>query len=129
MINLESQDINNRKIEELEKVEELKNIFPEIFEDGRLNIEKFKNILFDIKDEKTEHYSFNWSGKKDCYTIIKEKSNATLKLDTDKDIVDGDNVFIEGDNLEVLKLLQNSYHKKIKMIYIDPPYNKDKDFV
>ncbi len=129
MLNLESSDIQNQKIKELEKVEELKNIFPEIFEDGKLNLEKFKNILFDIKDEKKEHYSFNWSGKQDCYKIIKQKSNLTLKLDDDKTILDGDNVFIEGDNLEVLKLLQTSYHKKIKMIYIDPPYNKDKDFV
>lgn len=129
MLHLESQNIQNQKINELEKVEELKNIFPEIFEDGKLNIEKFKNILFDIKDEKTEHYSFNWNGKQDCYKIIKQKSNLTLKVDDDKTIPYGNNVFIEGDNLEVLKLLQTSYHKKIKMIYIDPPYNKDKDFV
>ncbi|MGJ0330311.1 site-specific DNA-methyltransferase [Aliarcobacter cryaerophilus] len=129
MLNLESLDIQKQKINELQKVEELKNIFPEIFEDGKLNIEKFKNILFDIKDEKTEHYSFNWNGKQDCYKIIKQKSNLTLKVDEDKTIPDGNNVFIEGDNLEVLKLLQTSYHKKIKMIYIDPPYNKDKDFV
>lgn len=129
MLHLESQDIQNQKIKELEKVEELKNIFPEIFEDGKLNIEKFKNILFDTKDEKTEHYSFNWNGKQDCYKIIKQKSNHTLKVDDDKNIPDGNNVFIEGDNLEVLKILQTSYHKKIKMIYIDPPYNKDKDFV
>lgn len=129
MLNLESLDIQKQKINELQKVEELKNIFPEIFEDGKLNIEKFKNILFDIKNEKTEHYSFNWNGKQDCYKIIKQKSNLTLKVDDDKTIPDGNNVFIEGDNLEVLKLLQTSYHKKIKMIYIDPPYNKDKDFV
>lgn len=129
MLNLESLDIQEQKINELEKVEELKNIFPEIFEDGKLNLEKFKNILFEIKDEKTEHYSFNWNGKQDCYKIIKQKSNLTLKVDEDKTIPDGNNVFIEGDNLEVLKLLQTSYHKKIKMIYIDPPYNKDKDFV
>jgi adenine-specific DNA-methyltransferase len=129
LLHLESQNIQSQKINELEKVEELKNIFPEIFEDGKLNIEKFKNILFDIKDEKTEHYSFNWNGKQDCYKIIKQKSNLTLKVDDDKTIPDGNNVFIEGDNLEVLKLLQTSYHKKIKMIYIDPPYNKDKDFV
>jgi len=121
--------MQNQKIKELERVQELKNIFPEIFEDGKLNIEKFKNILFDLKDNKTEHYSFNWSGKKECYKIIKEKSNATLKVDDDKTMQGGDNVFIEGDNLEVLKLLQNAYHKKIKMIYIDPPYNKDRDFV
>lgn len=129
MLNLESQNIQNQKINELEQIQELKTVFPEIFEDGKLNIEKFKSVLFDIKDEKTEHYSFNWNGKKDCYKTIKEKTNTTLKLDEDKNILDGDNVFIEGDNLEVLKLLQTSYHKKVKMIYIDPPYNKDKDFV
>lgn len=129
MLNLESQDIQNQKIKQLEQIEELKNIFPEIFEDGKINIEKFKNVLFDLPNEKTEHYSFNWNGKKDCYKKIKEKTNSTLKVDDDKSIPEGDNVFIEGDNLEVLKLLQNSYHKKVKMIYIDPPYNKDKDFV
>jgi len=132
LIELQSRDIWQQKIQELEKVEELKNIFPEAFEDGKLNIEKFKNLLFDMKDEKAEHYSFNWSGKQECYRIIKEKSNATLKLDSSHSELDSEsnsNVFIEGDNLEVLKLLQNSYHKKIKMIYIDPPYNKDKDFV
>lgn len=129
MLNLESQDIQNQKIKQLEQIEELKNIFPEIFEDGKINIEKFKNVLFDLPNEKTEHYSFNWNGKKNCYKKIKEKTNSTLKVDDDKCIPEGDNVFIEGDNLEVLKLLQNSYHKKVKMIYIDPPYNKDKDFV
>lgn len=129
MLNLESQDVRNQKVKELEKIEELKNIFPEIFEDGEINISKLKNILFDIEENKSENYSFNWFGKKECYKIIKEKSNATLKKDEDETILDGDNVFIEGDNLEVLKLLQTSYHKKIKMIYIDPPYNKDKDFV
>nr|MDA3908289.1 site-specific DNA-methyltransferase [Sulfurimonas sp.] len=124
MINLESIDIKQQKLDEL------KNIFPEIFEDGTIDYKKLKDILDDnIEESKTQHYSFNWSGKKDCYKTIKAKTNATLKVDTDKNIPDGDNVFIEGDNLEVLKLLQNAYHKKIKMIYIDPPYNKDKDFV
>lgn len=129
MLSLQSQDIQEQKIKQLEEVEELKNIFPEIYEDKKINIEKLQDILCNIKNEKTEHYSFNWAGKKECYKTIKEKSNSTLKVDEDKTIPDGDNVFIEGDNLEVLKLLQNSYHKKIKMIYIDPPYNKDKDFV
>lgn len=121
--------MSEQKIKELEESGEFKSIFPEIFEDGRLNVQKLKEMLFDVENEKTEHYSFNWSGKKECYKIIKEKSNATLKVDDDKTRLDGENVFIEGDNLEVLKLLQNAYHKKIKMIYIDPPYNKDKDFV
>ncbi len=124
MIDLESKNIKQQKLDEL------KNIFPEVFEDETINYDKLKNILNDTIDEsKNEHYSFNWSGKKDCYKTIKTKTNATLKVDKDKNIPDGDNIFIEGDNLEVLKLLQNAYHKKIKMIYIDPPYNKDKDFV
>jgi adenine-specific DNA-methyltransferase len=122
-MNLHSTDLTQQKLDEL------KNIFPEIFEDGRINYDKFKTILGENVDDKNEHYSFNWSGKKECYRTIKAKTNATLKVDTDENIPDGDNVFIEGDNLEVLKLLQNSYHKKVKMIYIDPPYNKDKDFV
>lgn len=112
-----------------QKLEELKNILPEIFDDGVINIDKFKSIVAPQSDEKSEHYSFTWNGKKECYQTIRQKSNATLKLDTDSTIPNGNNVFIEGDNLEVLKLLQSSYHKKIKMIYIDPPYNKDKDFV
>ncbi len=120
---LESRDVLAQKLEEL------KNILPEIFEDGVININKFKSIVAPQSDEKSEHYSFTWNGKKECYQTIRQKSNATLKLDPDSTIPDGDNVFIEGDNLEVLKLLQTSYHKKIKMIYIDPPYNKDKDFV
>jgi len=123
-MNLESLDIKQQKLNEL------KNIFPEIFEDETINYEKLKTILDDsIEESKTEHYSFEWFGKKDCYKTIKAKTNATLKVDDDKDMPDGNNVFIEGDNLEVLKLLQHSYHKKVKMIYIDPPYNKDKDFV
>jgi adenine-specific DNA-methyltransferase len=120
---LRSKDIKQQKLDEL------KNIFPEIFEDGKINYDKFKTILDENIDEKSEHYSFNWSGKKECYQTIKAKTNATLKVDEDKTVPHGENVFIEGDNLEVLKLLQTSYHKKIKMIYIDPPYNKDKDFV
>jgi len=123
-MNLESEDIKQQKLNEL------KNIFPEIFEDETINYDKLKSILGESIDEsKNEHYSFNWSGKKECYKTIKAKTNSTLKTDKDDTIPDGDNVFIEGDNLEVLKLLQNSYHKKVKMIYIDPPYNKDKDFV
>lgn len=120
---LESLDIQQQKMNEL------KNIFPEIFEDGKINHEKLKVILGDSVDESSEHYSFEWHGKRACYQTIKAKTNATLKVDRDNDTVDGNNIFIEGDNLEVLKLLQSAYHKKVKMIYIDPPYNKDKDFV
>ncbi|MCF6330153.1 MAG: site-specific DNA-methyltransferase [Sulfurimonas sp.] len=127
MINLESKDIKKQKLNEL------KNIFPEIFEDKTINYNKLKDILDDsIEESKTEHYNFTWNGKKDCYKTIKAKTTTTLKVDTSHSELDSEsnsNVFIEGDNLEVLKLLQNAYHKKIKMIYTDPPYNKDKDFV
>jgi adenine-specific DNA-methyltransferase len=122
-VTLESLDIREQKLQAL------REILPEIFEDGEIIPEKLKDVFFDEVNESREHYSFTWAGKRDCYKTIREKSNATLKVDEDKSIPDGENVFIEGDNLEVLKLLQLSYHKKIKMIYIDPPYNKDKDFV
>ena len=120
---LESLDIQQQKLKELQ------NIFPEVFEDGKVNMEKLQTALGESVDDSTEHYNFSWNGKRECYQTIRAKSNATLKVDEDKSIPDGENIFIEGDNLEVLKLLQNSYHKKVKMIYIDPPYNKDKDFV
>ena len=120
---LESLDIKQQKLQAL------REILPEIFEDGEIIPDKLKDIFGDEVNESHEHYSFTWSGKRDCYRTILEKTNATLKVDTDKDVPAGENVFIEGDNLEVLKLLQLSYHKKVKMIYIDPPYNKDKDFV
>ncbi len=123
-MNLYSADIKEQKLNDL------KNIFPEIFKDGEIDYTALKNILDDVVDEtKSEHYNFTWNGKRECYKTIKEKTNATLKVDEDETLRDGNNVFIEGDNLEVLKLLQNAYHKKVKMIYIDPPYNKDKDFV
>ncbi|HHD78266.1 MAG TPA: site-specific DNA-methyltransferase, partial [Epsilonproteobacteria bacterium] len=120
---LESLDIKQQKLRQLQQ------ILPEIFEDGEIIPEKLKDVFADEVNESREHYSFTWAGKRDCYKTIREKTNATLKVDEDTTIPDGDNVFIEGDNLEVLKLLQLSYHKKVKMIYIDPPYNKDKDFV
>ena len=124
---LKSLDIKQQKLQQLQQ------ILPEIFEDGEIIPDKLKDVFGDEVNESREHYSFTWAGKRDCYKTIREKTHATLKVDeevaNDSEIPDGENVFIEGDNLEVLKLLQLSYHKKIKMIYIDPPYNKDKDFV
>lgn len=120
---LESLDIKQQKLKALQE------ILPEIFEDGEIIPDKLRDVFGESVNESHEHYSFTWSGKRDCYRTIREKTNATLKVDEDATVPDGNNVFIEGDNLEVLKFLQLSYHKKIKMIYIDPPYNKDKDFV
>ena len=123
LVTLESLDIKQQKLRQLQQ------ILPEIFEDGEIIPEKLRDVFGENVNESHEHYSFTWAGKRDCYKTIREKTHATLKVDEDDSIPPGENVFIEGDNLEVLKLLQLSYHKKIKMIYIDPPYNKDKDFV
>ncbi len=109
---------------------ELKRLFPEIFSDGEIDYKMLQASMGDGVDEK-EHYRFEWSGKRDCYQTIQTPSSATLRtMDGEKAYLDdAQNAIIEGDNLEVLKLLQKSYRGRIKMIYIDPPYNKAKDFV
>lgn len=116
-----------------ENLEKLKELFPSVVKDGSVDVEALKNIIGDISEPNQEYYNFTWAGKSDAFKIIKEKSKATLKpKKSDDESVDFDNtqnIFIEGDNLEVLKILQKTYHNAIKMIYIDPPYNKDKDFV
>lgn len=73
----------------------------------------------------------DWPGKRDCLRLIQQPSTATLKpcRDESVDFDTTENLFIEGDNLEVLKLLQKSYYGKVKMIYIDPPYNTGKEFI
>ena len=114
-----------------EQKKKLKQLFPEVFNEKKIDWEKLKATLGEELDNGQERYNMNWPGKKDCFQIIQEPSLATLKpfkkesLDWDKT----QNLFIEGDNLEVLKLLQKSYYSKVKMIYIDPPYNTGKDFI
>jgi adenine-specific DNA-methyltransferase len=116
-----------------ENLRALKELFPSVIKDGSLDVEALKNLIGDISEPNTEYYNFTWAGKSDAFKIIKEKSKATLKpLKSDDESLNFENtgnIFIEGDNLEVLKILQKTYHNAIKMIYIDPPYNKDKDFV
>jgi adenine-specific DNA-methyltransferase len=111
--------------------EKLKSIFPEIFEEKKINLDKFKEIMDIEKESKEESYSFTWSGKKEAIKNIQTSSYGTLIPDKDEsiDFDDSENLFIEGDNLEALKLLQKSYANKVKMIYIDPPYNTGGDFV
>jgi len=109
----------------------LKQIFPEVFNEDKIDWERLKTTLGEELDKGSERYHINWPGKRDCFRFIQEPSFATLKpckeesLDFDKT----QNLFIEGDNLEVLKLLQKAYYNKVKMIYIDPPYNTGKDFI
>ncbi|WP_261806793.1 site-specific DNA-methyltransferase [Lapidilactobacillus luobeiensis] len=114
-----------------ENIEKLKNLFPEILADGRINFDKLRLILGDAVDDSAEKYSFNWHGKRKTIKIAQQSTTATLRPNKDKsrDWDNTQNIYIEGDNLEVLKTLQKSYSNRIKMIYIDPPYNTGKDFV
>ena len=114
-------------------IEHLKELFPEAFTEGGVNFDTLRQLLGDAKvlDEGEEKYGLNWHGKKKARQIALTPSTGTL-LPCPEESVDWDttkNLFIEGDNLEVLKLLQKSYTNKIKMIYIDPPYNTGKEFI
>ncbi len=111
--------------------EKLKRVFPECFAEGKLDIDKLLNLCGEYIDNDFEKYKFEWKGKSECYRIAGKRSTGTLRP-CSEDSVNFDttnNIYIEGDNLEVLKLLQTAYYRKIKMIYIDPPYNTGNDFV
>ncbi|WP_239775418.1 site-specific DNA-methyltransferase [Mammaliicoccus sp. N-M50] len=115
-----------------ENIKKLKELFPEILTDGeQIDFDKLKTILGQEVNGEKERYSFNWHGKKDAILGAQKPSKGTLRPDKEKskNFDTTENLYIEGDNLEVLKLLQKSYSNKIKMIYIDPPYNTGKDFV
>ncbi|AZZ82287.1 site-specific DNA-methyltransferase [Gordonia alkanivorans] len=110
---------------------QLSELFPEAIADGKVDVEKLKELLGDDAGDDRERFGLFWAGKKRALRAAQEPTTATLKPDYEnsKDWDTTKNVFIEGDNLEVLKILQKHYHGKIKMIYIDPPYNTGKDFV
>ena len=108
-----------------ENIAKLKEIFPDVFSEGKVDFEALEATLGEYVDTKEERYSFNWNGKAKARRIAQTPSTGTLRpaKDESKDWDSTENLYIEGDNLEVLKLLQKSYHKQVKMIYIDPPYN------
>ena len=110
---------------------QLAELLPEAIADGKIDVEKLKELLGDDVGDDRERFGLFWPGKKRALRAAQEPTTATLKPDFEnsKDWDTTKNVFIEGDNLEVLKILQRHYHGKIKMIYIDPPYNTGKDFV
>lgn len=127
---MDRMDGNSLNIEK-ENIEKFKEVFPEIFTEGKVDFEKLQLILGQDIEDKEERYNFNWNGKRDSIRLSQTPTTGTLRPDKEnsKDWNKTENIYIEGDNLEVLKLLQKSYHNKIKMIYIDPPYNTGKDFV
>lgn len=130
MEKLTKQDGMSLKVVD-ENLKALKHIFPEAFSEDGIDFEMLRQLLGDEVAEGEEKYGLNWFGKKKARQIALSPSTATLRPNPEES-VDWDttqNLFIEGDNLEVLKLLQKIYSGKIKMIYIDPPYNTGKDFV
>jgi len=112
-------------------VERLREAAPHLFYEGRIDFDKLKELLGEQVEQGTERYGISWAGKSEAFRNVQTPSVATL-LPMPKESVDWDNtenLIIEGDNLEVLKLLQKPYHGKVKMIYIDPPYNTGNEFI
>lgn len=112
-------------------IETLKSLFPTIVKEGKIDLNELEALLGDEIETSDEYYRFNWAGKSDARREANKPSTATLRpaKEESKNWDTTENIFIEGDNLEVLKLLQKSYANQVKMIYIDPPYNTGKDFV
>lgn len=131
MAEIEKLDLTSMGIKE-HQIEKLKELFPEAFTEGsKIDWDRLRRTLGEQIDAGKERYGMNWSGKADCFRTIQQPSIATL-VPAREESVDFDstqNLFIEGDNLEVLKLLQKSYLGKVKMICIDPPYNTGNDFI
>ena len=127
---MEKLDGKSLNIEE-ENIEKLKELFPNIITDGKIDFDMLRAILGKEVDESREKYQFTWSGKGKAIKIAQTPSTLTLRpmKEKSKDWTTTHNLYIEGDNLEVLKQLQKTYHGKIKMIYIDPPYNTGNDFI
>ena len=114
-----------------ENLKNMQQLFPEAFEEGKIDFEVLRQLLGDFVDDEQERYSFKWNGKGKALRLSQTPSMGTLRpcKEESKDWDTTENLYIEGDNLEVLKLLQKSYYGKVKMIYIDPPYNTGGDFV
>ncbi len=116
---------------EKENINKIKELFPEAVEEGKINFDMLRAFLGDEIDDSREKYQFTWNGKAKSIKLAQTPSSATLRpcKEKSKNWDTTENLYIEGDNLEVLKQLQKTYYGKIKMIYIDPPYNTGNDFV
>lgn len=116
---------------EKNNIDKIKELFPEAVEEGKINFDMLRAMLGDEVDDSKEKYQFTWNGKAKSIKLAQTPSSATLRPCKDKSEYwdTTENLYIEGDNLEVLKQLQKTYYGKIKMIYIDPPYNTGNDFV
>src|SRR3954454_17247766 len=115
-------------------VDQFRVLFPEAFTEGKLDFEVLRQLLGGAIEEREEKYGLNWHGKRRARQIALTPSTGTLRPCPEESADWGttQNLVIEGDNLEVLKLLQKSYGREggqVKLIYIDPPYNTGNDFV
>ena len=108
-----------------DNIEKMKKLFPSVVKEGKIDFSLLKELLGDTIDHSNEKYDFTWKGKKECIKVSQTPSTATLLPLKEKSLnwENTENLYLEGDNLEVLKLLQKTYYGKIGMIYIDPPYN------
>lgn len=112
-----------------DKLDQLKQLFPEAFTEGLFDPKKFEKATQDLPKPNREGYELNWAGKTDARQYYQSPTSNTLQLQTNlsQDLEKTQNIFIEGENLEVLKILRKSYTGKVKCIYIDPPYNTGVD--
>lgn len=124
-MDMKSYDVKNGQMKRLI------DIFPGVVSEGKIDINRLKRELGLEEVSPTERYGLTWAGKANCFKIIQDRSTGTLKPGRNDSIAFDatQNVFIEGENLEVLKLLQKAYYGRIHFIYIDPPYNTGSDFV
>ncbi len=129
---LEPSRLDLRSADVIEpRIERLAELFPEAVKDGKLDVDSMRAALGDVAEPGPERFGLSWPGKGDAIRMAQRRAEGTLVPMKDESIEwdTTKNVIIEGENLEVLKLLQHSYHGKVKLIYIDPPYNTGKDFV
>ena len=129
MNTIENNEMKDSLTPQQERLDVLKRLMPEIFDEGKIDFEKLKATLGEYITFSNERYVLNWAGKSDAFRVMQCPSSATL-VPCKEESVDFDttqNIFIEGENMEVLKVLQKSYFGKVKMIYIDPPYNTGND--
>jgi len=114
-----------------DRIEALRDLFPEVFAEGKIDLQRLRLALGQQVDESRERYGLSWAGKAEAVRTIQVPSTGAL-VPVPAESVNfetSENLFIEGDNLEVLKLLQKSYYGKVKLIYIDPPYNTGNEFI
>ncbi len=114
-----------------ENIDKLKELFPHIVTDGEVDFEKLQQTLGKHTHKSKERYDFTWNGKSEAIQLAQKQTTGTLRPCKEESVNwdSTENLYVEGDNLEVLRTLQNSYRNKVKMIYIDPPYNTGNDFI